>query len=146
MKFKRPYVAPVINVLFSLFLLIGNLGSNSSKSDTTGLRFEVDSGAESAVGTVMLFYYVVIFITSVVGLFNLSVAKLASGLAIPVYSLLVFMLVFIGILYHGPQLPSLTLTLRVVFVIMAGLLGWLVYACIQTIRFKPEQDEPDYFD
>lgn len=146
MKFKRPYVATVINLLLSLFLVIGNIATHSSKSDTIDQRFEVDSGVDSAVGTITLFYYVVIFITSVLGLFNLSVAKLASGLAIPLYSLLIFMLVFIGIFYHGPQLPGLTLTLRVVFVIMAGLLGWLVYACIQTIRFKPEQYEPDYFD
>lgn len=146
MNKKRPYVATVFNALISGLFTITPLLPKPPAEHAADFSFDTNANVQSGVGTIITAYTAIITIFAIIGLFKLGAAKFASGMAIPLYGFLVIALLYIGIFYSGAEMADLNQTMRGVFIILAILLSWLLYALVKTIKFAPEETEVNHFD
>lgn len=146
MSNKRPYIATIFNAVIAGLLTVSKFLPKPSSENSTGLNFDTDPGIQSGVGLVFGIYTAIIFVFAIAGFFKLDAAKIASRMAIPMYGLQIIALLFIGIFYRGTELSGLSPAVKVVFVVLAAFLAWLIYVCLKTIRFEPEAELADHID
>lgn len=135
----------IINSLCFGWLVLGRLG-RANRSESSGLTFETDPAMQAGIDRIVLVYFAIVFVVTLIGIFKLSFTKVAAGLALPFYIFMTLMMSYIAFIYQGEELTNLTGPIRVFFGIFAFLLLGLTALCIKTIRVPKTPNPADEFE